>query len=977
MRSGDRPRLRRSARPAAVRLLVLLALLALLPVGAPAAARERTVAAKFDLSGDGIVSNEDVMIVVNAWTTARENGACGASGPVDVNGDGCLTVGDIAAVSARLGMTTTTRGTRPVPGADAQTEAFATTSATSGPIVVTSTGDGADAVPADGICATATGECTLRAAIVTANRRTGPDTIAFAIPGAGPHAIAIASELPAIADPSGGTLLDGYSQPGASPNSDPVVSNAVIMVQIVGPRAVGNPTSINGITITSANNTVRGIALLRLRRSIWLSGTNAAGNQIVGNFVGAGADGQPWYDQINTVENRGGDNGAFGIWFSNGAHDNQVGGTDPAARNVISGNANDGVGMRNAGTSRNVVVGNLIGMSPDGTLKLRNWGDGVDMNYSASANRIGGNGASERNVITGNVGEGIEISHEAGTTANQVVGNYIGVGIDGLRPADPFIRNNGYAISLEDGPANNLISGNILSNNVKGGIHLYGFGNAGNQITGNRIGVDVNGNPAPNQGHGIHIRFHAADQMIGPDNVIANNTGAGVYIVDSDVDFNTVTRNRIFANGGLGIDIDPIGVNGNDTLSHDGPNQRLNFPVIATATPSSVTGSACANCTVELFVADGAAGEHGEGRDFLASTVAGANGAFTAAVTVAEGSIITATATDGAGNTSEFGLNVLVGAEPPPPPVGTPVPGTIQAEDYNLGGEGVGYHDLTAGNTGGRYRTDGVDIGTCSDPTTAAGTTCYNVGWVETGEWLAYDISVAQGGTFTLDLRVATPSNRKSLRVELDGQVLFAAVAIPNTGGYQKWTTVTTAPFELSAGVHTVRIVANTTNWNFNYLTFNAAAGSEPPSTATQVPATIQAEAFNPGGEGVGFHDLTGDSVDLGSCSDPQTPSGETCTMVGWIDAGEWLAYDIEVEQAGAFTLDLRVATPSSRRSLAVAVDGEVALPAVAIPDTDGYQAWTTVTTAPLQLDAGVQTLTIVANTNNWNFNHVTVNAAQ
>jgi hypothetical protein len=124
-----------------------------------------------------------------------------------------------------------------------------------------------------------------------------------------------------------------------------------------------------------------------------------------------------------------------------------------------------------------------------------------------------------------------------------------------------------------------------------------------------------------------------------------------------------VTRNSIFANNRLGIDLDPLGQpNPNDAGDADGgPNERLNFPEIQTATTSSVTGTACGGCTVEIFVADAGAGAHGEGKTFVGSATAGTSGAFTAVVTgAASGSFVTATATDAQGNTSEFSTNKAV-----------------------------------------------------------------------------------------------------------------------------------------------------------------------------------------------------------------------------------------------------------------------------------------------------------------------------
>jgi len=754
-------------------ILMLLGTLVLTPRQAAAAsASPITVDTRYDLTGDGLVSNADVMVVVNAWTNARESGSsCAGASAADINGDGCLSISDIQAMSGRLGGTTERGRASKTSISLARTDSMRSATANSVPfanpmIVVNSTGDAPDATPDDGICATGGGFCTLRAAIVTANRVVGPDTIAFDISGAGPHSINIAIELPALSDETGGTIINGYSQPGAIPNTDPVVSNAVIRIQIVGPRAIGNPTSINGLVITSPNNAIRGVSLLRLKRSIWVTGPDAHDNAIDGSFVGTGADGQPWYDEINNVENKGGDPSAFGIWFSGGAHHNRVGGTYPTERMVVSGNANDGIGMHNDNTSYNVILGTLVGMRPDGTNKIRNWCDGFDLNYGASYNVIGGLSAEERNVITGNQGEGIEISHDAATAFNRVVGNYIGVGVNGRKPSDPFIRNAGFAISLEDGPADNQIGpGNILSNNVKGGIHIYGHGNTRNQIYENRIGVDLNNAPAGNGGDGINIRFHAIDQLVGPNNVIAHNAGSGVVIVDSDVDFNTITRNSMYANGGFGIDIATDGVRGvtaNDPGDLDnGSNNELNFPVLTQATETTVSGTACADCTIEVFVTDAGSDTHGEGRRFIGADITSGTGAFAVPVSgVQQGKYVTATATDAAGNTSEFAQNLVVGEELPPPPSGTPIPGTIEFEDYNTGGQNVGYFDTTTGNSGSKYRADDVDIQNCTDPTTPAGAICYNVGWTAPTEWLAYDVNSPNTGFFALTLRVATPVQR-------------------------------------------------------------------------------------------------------------------------------------------------------------------------------------------------------------------------
>jgi hypothetical protein len=126
---------------------------------------------------------------------------------------------------------------------------------------------------------------------------------------------------------------------------------------------------------------------------------------------------------------------------------------------------------------------------------------------------------------------------------------------------------------------------------------------------------------------------------------------------------------------------------------------------------------------------------------------------------------------------------------------------TIQSEDYDAGGEGVGYHDASAGNTGGQYRTDGVDIEATTD--TGGG---YNVGWISAGEWLKYTVSVQAAGAYTLRARVAANGTGGTFHVEMGGTNVTGPLAIPDTGGWQAWRDVTAA-VTLSAGPQAMRVV--------------------------------------------------------------------------------------------------------------------------------------------------------------------------
>ncbi len=149
------------------------------------------------------------------------------------------------------------------------------------------------------------------------------------------------------------------------------------------------------------------------------------------------------------------------------------------------------------------------------------------------------------------------------------------------------------------------------------------------------------------------------------------------------------------------------------------------------------------------------------------------------------------------------------------------MPGTIQAEDYDNGGEGVAYHDTTAANSGGQYRTDGVDIEASSDM--GGG---FDIGWVYPTEWLNYTVSVASAGRYTLTARVAAPVAGATFHVEFAGINVTGPLTIPNTGGWQAWTNVT-ATVTLAAGVQSMRVVVDGSPTGFvgnlNYIRLESA----------------------------------------------------------------------------------------------------------------------------------------------------------
>ncbi len=187
---------------------------------------------------------------------------------------------------------------------------------------------------------------------------------------------------------------------------------------------------------------------------------------------------------------------------------------------------------------------------------------------------------------------------------------------------------------------------------------------------------------------------------------------------------------------------------------------------------------------------------------------------------------ITAVAYSSGGSSSVSDtVNVTVGSGAATSPYGgTPaqVPGTIEAENYDLGGQGQAYYDTDPQNTGGMYRpNDAVDIEACSD--TGGG---YDVGWTAPSEWMLYTIDVSDSGTYQAGARVASASTGGSLSFQIDGKDVTGIVGVPNTGGWQTWSTVQSGTFKLTAGVHELKFLVGSAGFNVNkFYIYPAGAG--------------------------------------------------------------------------------------------------------------------------------------------------------
>ncbi len=144
------------------------------------------------------------------------------------------------------------------------------------------------------------------------------------------------------------------------------------------------------------------------------------------------------------------------------------------------------------------------------------------------------------------------------------------------------------------------------------------------------------------------------------------------------------------------------------------------------------------------------------------------------------------------------------------------IPGRIEAEDYDLGGEGIAYHDNDTGNNGGQYRSDAVDIESCNEGG-------YNVGWMAANEWLEYTVKVAYAGSYNINIRVASQNTGGNFHIEFNGIDKTGNIHVPATGGWQTWTTVS-ATAVLSAGTQIMRFANANSGDEYNINYFNIAA---------------------------------------------------------------------------------------------------------------------------------------------------------
>ncbi|MSU56861.1 MAG: hypothetical protein EXS35_01520 [Pedosphaera sp.] len=351
-------------------------------------------------------------------------------------------------------------------------------------------------------------------------------------------------------------LISGNSQSGIY-----LVDSASANNSILGNYIGTDPTGViaisnvsDGITINGAAGTVIGGTTAGARnvisgnggRGIYLNANSGHDNLVQGNYIGTDASGAARLANLYS-----------GVEIFNSVS-NTVGGAVSGAGNLISGNGLSGVYVSGSIATRNSIQGNLIGTSANGSLALGNTNHGVFIAASAANNLVGGTVTAARNVISGNGQNGVYLA-DANTTANQIVGNYIGTDaagtgrlgnvLSGVRLEAPLNVVGGAGASTR-----NVISGNTNNH----GVYLFGSLAFSNTVSGNFIGVDATGSAALGNGYpsgtfsGIGISSAAANTIggtvTGAGNVISGNADKGIYV------FGAASTRNVFQGNSIGTD---------------------------------------------------------------------------------------------------------------------------------------------------------------------------------------------------------------------------------------------------------------------------------------------------------------------------------------------------------------------------------------------------------------------------------------
>lgn len=285
------------------------------------------------------------------------------------------------------------------------------------------------------------------------------------------------------------------------------------------------------------------------------------------------------------------------------------------------------------------------------------------------------------------------------------------------------------------------------------------------------------------------------------------------------------------------------------------------------------------------------------------------------------------------------------------------VPGTILASDFDNGGEGIAYHDVSSGNlSSSTYRSSDVDMYNTS------------VTQIQDGEWLEYTINVGStASTYAIIAQVANDTTGAAFHVEIDGVDVTGAMTVPNTTYWNSWNSAVDTGVSLTAGEHVLRVAMDDDFKGFHSLRIVNTATTQSPlgGTAHSLPGTISAMDFDTGGEQVAYHDNTAGCD--GDCSYRGTDVDlwSSGNIVKQLSSGEWMEYTVNVGSSGTYKLTVQAASYNGGGTFHVEMNGVDVTGTMTFPNTGSWSTFQPVVKTGISLTSGQKVMRVVIDSSN------------
>jgi hypothetical protein len=298
---------------------------------------------------------------------------------------------------------------------------------------------------------------------------------------------------------------------------------------------------------------------------------------------------------------------------------------------------------------------------------------------------------------------------------------------------------------------------------------------------------------------------------------------------------------------------------------------------------------------------------------------------------------------------------------------GTPfaIPGVIQLEDFDLGGEGVAYHDQEPGHPADSHCVYRVDEGVEIEDD--GGNDGYHLGYTNPGEWMKYTMDVTKAGTYDIIYTTASVNSNNKFQLLIDDNLL-GEYTVPVTSSWTAYVNTTIYGITLEKGIQVLTMAV--TGGNLDKIEFKLVeektpyAGTPYHGTPFVIPGVIQLEDFDLGGEGVAYHDVE-PGHPAADCSyrvdegvEILDDGGNDGYHLGYTNPGEWMKYTMDVTKSGTYDFIYTTASENPNNKFQLLIDDNL-LGEYPVPVTSSWTAYVNTTVHGITLKKGIQVLTM------------------